>query len=287
MAVSNRAGRDLMIEIKKAEYIYDNHDFPVKAVDDVSLEINNGEFIAVLGRNGSGKSTLARLMNALIIPDSGKVIVLGKDSSEAENVWEIRKNVGMIFQNPDNQIVGTTVIEDVAFGPENLGVEPVEIKKRALKALDMIGIEELRERAPHLLSGGQKQKVAIAGVLAMKPSCIILDESTSMLDPVGRREVLETIRKLNKIENMTIIHITHHMDEACLADRVVVVDEGKIVIQGSPREVFSDVMLIESLGLDVPQVTRLLFNLKKEGLVDDSAVIDIDEAVGKLRALIG
>jgi len=287
MAVSNRAGRDLMIEIKKAEYIYDNHDFPVKAVDDVSLEINNGEFIAVLGRNGSGKSTLARLMNALIIPDSGKVIVLGKDSSEAENVWEIRKNVGMIFQNPDNQIVGTTVIEDVAFGPENLGVEPVEIKKRALKALDMIGIEELRERAPHLLSGGQKQKVAIAGVLAMKPSCIILDESTSMLDPVGRREVLETIRKLNKIENMTIIHITHHMDEACLADRVVVVDEGKIMIQGSPREVFSDVMLIESLGLDVPQVTRLLFNLKKEGLVDDSAVIDIDEAVGKLRALIG
>jgi len=287
MAVSNRAGRDLMIEIKKAEYIYDNHDFPVKAVDDVSLEINTGEFIAVLGRNGSGKSTLARLMNALIIPDSGKVIVLGKDSSEAENVWEIRKNVGMIFQNPDNQIVGTTVIEDVAFGPENLGVEPVEIKKRALKALDMIGIEELRERAPHLLSGGQKQKVAIAGVLAMKPSCIILDESTSMLDPVGRREVLETIRKLNKIENMTIIHITHHMDEACLADRVVVVDEGKIVIQGSPREVFSDVMLIESLGLDVPQVTRLLFNLKKEGLVDDSAVIDIDEAVGKLRALIG
>jgi len=276
-----------MIEIKKAEYIYDNHDFPVKAVDDVSLEINNGEFIAVLGRNGSGKSTLARLMNALIIPDSGKVIVLGKDSSEAENVWEIRKNVGMIFQNPDNQIVGTTVIEDVAFGPENLGVEPVEIKKRALKALDMIGIEELRERAPHLLSGGQKQKVAIAGVLAMKPSCIILDESTSMLDPVGRREVLETIRKLNKIENMTIIHITHHMDEACLADRVVVVDEGKIMIQGSPREVFSDVMLIESLGLDVPQVTRLLFNLKKEGLVDDSAVIDIDEAVGKLRALIG
>jgi len=287
MAVSNRAGRDLMIEIKKAEYIYDNHDFPVKAVDDVSLEINTGEFIAVLGRNGSGKSTLARLMNALIIPDSGKVIVLGKDSSEAENVWEIRKNVGMIFQNPDNQIVGTTVIEDVAFGPENLGVEPVEIKKRALKALDMIGIEELRERAPHLLSGGQKQKVAIAGVLAMKPSCIILDESTSMLDPVGRREVLETIRKLNKIENMTIIHITHHMDEACLADRVVVVDEGKIMIQGSPREVFSDVMLIESLGLDVPQVTRLLFNLKKEGLVDDSAVIDIDEAVGKLRALIG
>jgi len=276
-----------MIEIKKAEYIYDNHDFPVKAVDDVSLEINTGEFIAVLGRNGSGKSTLARLMNALIIPDSGKVIVLGKDSSEAENVWEIRKNVGMIFQNPDNQIVGTTVIEDVAFGPENLGVEPVEIKKRALKALDMIGIEELRERAPHLLSGGQKQKVAIAGVLAMKPSCIILDESTSMLDPVGRREVLETIRKLNKIENMTIIHITHHMDEACLADRVVVVDEGKIMIQGSPREVFSDVMLIESLGLDVPQVTRLLFNLKKEGLVDDSAVIDIDEAVGKLRALIG
>lgn len=276
-----------MIEIRNVEYTYDNHDYPVKAVDDVSLDIRQGEFIAVLGRNGSGKSTIARLMNALIVPGSGKVIVLGMDSSVDDNVWEIRKNVGMIFQNPDNQIVGTTVIEDVAFGPENLGVNPMEIKARAEQSLSRIGILNLKERAPHLLSGGQKQKVAIAGVLAMKPGCIILDESTSMLDPVGRREVLETIRFLNKNENMTIVHITHHMDEACMADRVVVVDEGRIVVQGKPEEVFSDVEKIESLGLDVPQVTRLLYNLKKEGLVDRINIIDIDGAVEKLRSVIG
>jgi energy-coupling factor transport system ATP-binding protein len=276
-----------MIEILKAEYTYDNHDYPVKAVDDVTLDIKSGEFIAVLGRNGSGKSTLARLMNALMIPDNGRVVVMGMDSSEADNVWDIRKNVGMIFQNPDNQIVGTTVIEDVAFGPENLGVEPVEIRKRAEDALKRIGILELKERAPHLLSGGQKQKVAIAGVLAMKPACIILDESTSMLDPVGRREVLETIKYLNENEKMTIVHITHHMDEACLADRVIVIDGGKVVIQGTPVEVFSDVEKIEKLGLDVPQVTRLLHNLKMDGLLDDSRIIDIDGAVEKLRSLIG
>ena len=276
-----------MIEIRNVEYTYDNHDYPVKAVDDVTLDISRGEFIAVLGRNGSGKSTIARLMNALIIPGGGKVIVLGMDSSIDDNVWEIRKNVGMIFQNPDNQIVGTTVIEDVAFGPENLGVNPADIKDRAEESLSRIGILNLKERAPHLLSGGQKQKVAIAGVLAMKPGCIILDESTSMLDPVGRREVLETIRFLNKNENMTIVHITHHMDEACMADRVVVVDEGRIVVQGKPEEVFSDVEKIESLGLDVPQVTRLLYNLKKEGLVDRINIIDIDGAVEKLRSLIG
>ena len=276
-----------MIEIRNVEYTYDNHDYPVKAVDDVTLDISRGEFIAVLGRNGSGKSTIARLMNALIVPGGGKVIVLGMDSSIDDNVWEIRKNVGMIFQNPDNQIVGTTVIEDVAFGPENLGVNPADIKDRAEESLSRIGILNLKERAPHLLSGGQKQKVAIAGVLAMKPGCIILDESTSMLDPVGRREVLETIRFLNKNENMTIVHITHHMDEACMADRVVVVDEGRIVVQGKPEEVFSDVEKIESLGLDVPQVTRLLYNLKKEGLVDRINIIDIDGAVEKLRSLIG
>lgn len=276
-----------MIEIRNVEYTYDNHDYPVKAVDDVTLDISRGEFIAVLGRNGSGKSTIARLMNALIVPGGGKVIVLGMDSSIDDNVWEIRKNVGMIFQNPDNQIVGTTVIEDVAFGPENLGVNPADIKNRAEESLSRIGILNLKERAPHLLSGGQKQKVAIAGVLAMKPGCIILDESTSMLDPVGRREVLETIRFLNKNENMTIVHITHHMDEACMADRVVVVDEGRIVVQGKPEEVFSDVEKIESLGLDVPQVTRLLYNLKKEGLVDRINIIDIDGAVEKLRSLIG
>lgn len=277
----------LLIRAEKAEYTYANNDNPVKAVDGISLSINEGEFVAVLGRNGSGKSTLARMMNALILPDEGDIVVLGMNSNDEENVWKIRGNVGMIFQNPDNQIVGTTVIEDVAFGPENLGVEPAEIKKRAMSALDDIGILELKERAPHLLSGGQKQKVAIAGVLAMKPKCIILDESTSMLDPVGRREVLETVSELNEKENIAIIHITHHMEEACLADRVVIVDDGKIVAQGRPEEVFCDVSGVKALGLDVPQVTQLMFELKKLGIVDDCRVISVDEATERLGRLIG
>jgi energy-coupling factor transport system ATP-binding protein len=209
------------------------------------------------------------------------------DSTKADNIWEIRKNVGMIFQNPDNQIVGTTVTEDVAFGPENLGVEPLKIVERVDNALKDIGIYDLKERAPYTLSGGQKQKVAIAGVLAMKPSCIILDESTSMLDPVGRREVLETVKKLNREENITIIHITHHMDEACIADRVFVFNEGKVVSSGTPEQVFSDVEKIESMGLDVPQVTRLMYNLKKAGIVEDAGVITIEETAKRLGALLG
>ncbi|MCD6322486.1 MAG: energy-coupling factor transporter ATPase [Clostridiales bacterium] len=276
-----------LIKVTDVEYTYQNNDSPVKAVDGISMEINDGEFIAVLGRNGSGKSTLARMLNALILPDKGNIVVLEMDSSIEDNVWSIRKNIGMIFQNPDNQIVGTTVIEDVAFGPENLGVEPVEIKKRAIKALDDIGILKLKERAPHLLSGGQKQKVAIAGVLAMKPRCIILDESTSMLDPVGRHEVLETIQNLNKIEKISIVHITHHMEEACLADRVIIVDNGKLVAQGTPEEVFSDVDGVQSLGLDVPQVTKLMYELKKLGIVDDNRIISVDAAAERLGSLIG
>jgi len=276
-----------LIKVDKAEYTYQNHDSPVKAVDGISVTINDGEFIAVLGRNGSGKSTIARMMNALILPDEGNVVVLGMDSGDEENVWDIRKNVGMIFQNPDNQIIGTTVIEDVAFGPENLGIDPPEIRKRAMKSLEHVGILKLKDRAPHLLSGGQKQKVGIAGVLAMKPKCIILDEATSMLDPVGRREVMDTIRSLNKDENMTIIHITHHMEEACLADRVIIVDDGKLVAQGPPEEVFSDVDGIKSLGLDVPQVTQLMYELKKLGIVTDNRVITVKDAVERLGSLIG
>ncbi|MFO7612074.1 MAG: energy-coupling factor transporter ATPase [Clostridia bacterium] len=279
--------QDIIIETIDAEYTYQNHDYPVMAVDGISMSVRQGEFIVVLGRNGSGKSTFARLLNALIVPDSGKVIVLGMDSSKEENTWEIRKNVGMIFQNPDNQIVGTTVIEDVAFGPENLGVAPAEIKKRVVQALRDVGIYPLMERAPHMLSGGQKQKVAIAGVLAMKPSCIILDESTSMLDPIGRTEVLDAIMHLNKKENLTVIHITHHMDEACLADRVIVVENGRIVSQGTPSEVFSDVEKIEGLGLDVPQVTRLMYNLRKAGLVNETGIITVDEAAERLGRLFG
>lgn len=275
-----------LIKAKNAEYTYQNNDSPVKAVDKISMEINDGEFVAILGRNGSGKSTFARMLNALILPDDGNIIVLGMDSSVEENVWNIRKNVGMIFQNPDNQIVGTTVIEDVAFGPENLGVQPTEIQKRAIQALDEIGILHLKERAPHLLSGGQKQKVAIAGVLAMKPKCIILDESTSMLDPVGRHEVLETIQTLNKVEKISIVHITHHMEEACLADRVLIIDDGKLVAEGAPEEVFSDVDGVQSLGLDVPQVTKLMYELKKLGLVDDNRVISVEAAAERLGSLI-
>lgn len=276
-----------LIKAEKAEYTYANNDSPVKAVDGISIEINDGEFVAVLGRNGSGKSTFARLLNALLLPEEGEIVILGMNSKDEENVWEIRKNVGMIFQNPDNQIIGTTVIEDVAFGPENLGVDPPEIKKRAIKALEHVDIVTLKDRAPHLLSGGQKQKVGIAGVLAMKPKCIILDEATSMLDPVGRREVMETIRGLNKNENMTIIHITHHMEEACLADRVMVVDNGKLVAQGPPEEVFSDVDGIQELGLDVPQVTQLMYELKKLGVVDDNRVISIKDAAERLGRLLG
>lgn len=277
----------LLIKATKLEFSYPNNDKPMKAVDGISMVVEDGEFIAVLGRNGSGKSTLARMMNALILPDSGNIVVLGMDSSIEENIWDIRKNVGMIFQNPDNQIVGTTVIEDVAFGPENLGVEPLEIKKRAVKALNDVGILDLHERAPHMLSGGQKQKVAIAGVLAMKPRCIILDESTSMLDPVGRREVLSTIQKLNKDEKISIIHITHHMNEACLADRVIIVDAGKIVAEGTPVEVFSDVDGVQSLGLDVPQVTQLMYELKKLGIVNDNKIISVQKAAERLGELIG
>lgn len=276
-----------LIKATKLEFSYPNNDKPMKAVDGISMVVEDGEFIAVLGRNGSGKSTLARMMNALILPDSGNIVVLGMDSSIEDNIWDIRKNVGMIFQNPDNQIVGTTVIEDVAFGPENLGVEPLEIRKRAVKALNDIGILNLQDRAPHMLSGGQKQKVAIAGVLAMKPRCIILDESTSMLDPVGRREVLSTIQKLNREEKISIVHITHHMNEACLADRVIIVDEGKIVANGTPADVFSDVDGVKSLGLDVPQVTQLMFELKKLGIVKDYRIISIKEAAERLGALLG
>lgn len=276
-----------LIKAINVEFSYPNNDKPMKAVDGISMAIDDGEFIAVLGRNGSGKSTLARMLNALILPDSGNIIVLGMDSLFEENIWDIRKNVGMIFQNPDNQIIGTTVIEDVAFGPENLGVEPLEIKKRAIKALNDVGILNLQERAPHMLSGGQKQKVAIAGVLAMKPRCIILDESTSMLDPVGRREVLSTIQTLNKEEKISIIHITHHMNEACIADRVIIVDAGKIVATGTPIDVFSDVDGVQSLGLDVPQVTQLMYKLKKLGIVNDNRIISVQEAAERLGALLG
>ncbi|HBG09653.1 MAG TPA: energy-coupling factor transporter ATPase, partial [Firmicutes bacterium] len=222
---------------------------------EVNLEVFEHEFVAVLGRNGSGKSTLAKHVNALLTPTSGQVLVEGLDTGVPENVWEIRQKVGMVFQNPDNQLVATTVEEDVAFGPENLGIPPAEIQRRVTEALEAVDMLPYRLHPPHRLSGGQKQRVAIAGIVSMRPKCIVLDEPTAMLDPAGRSEVMRTIHRLNKEEGITVLHITHHMDEVIGADRVVVMDQGRIVLEGTPREVFSQVDLLRELHLDVPQVT--------------------------------
>lgn len=275
-----------IIEIKDVSYVYrsQGEELPdVQALKDVDLFIKEGEFLAILGRNGSGKSTLAKLMNALLLPAKGTVIVNGFDTMNEELLWDIRSSTGMVFQNPDNQIVGTVVEEDVAFGPENLGVPPQEIRQRVDEALEIIGLTEFKKHAPHLLSGGQKQRVAIAGILAMKPKCIVLDEATAMLDPVGRREVMRILRKLNKEENITIVHITHHMDEAGKADRIMVVDSGKCVMIGTPKEVFRDVEKIKSLGLDVPQVTELMYELNKLGFCFPQDILTVDEALELLQ----
>lgn len=275
-----------IIEVKDVSFIYksSNADRPdVTALSDMNLSIREGEFLAVLGRNGSGKSTLAKLMNALFLPTSGTIIVNGLDTTNEELLWDIRSSTGMVFQNPDNQIVGNVVEEDVAFGPENLGIPPEEIRIRVDTALETIGMTEFKEYAPHRLSGGQKQRVAIAGILAMKPKCIVLDEATAMLDPIGRKEVMRILRKLNTEEGITIVHITHHMDEAGKADRVLVIDEGKRVIVGTPREVFSDVKRIKKLGLDVPQVTELMYELNKCGYNFPTDILTVEEAIACLK----
>lgn len=271
-----------IIEVKNVSYIYkaNSEDRPsVTALKDVDLTIREGEFLAVLGRNGSGKSTLAKLMNALLLPASGTVVVNGFDTLNDEYLWDIRSSTGMVFQNPDNQIVGTIVEEDVAFGPENLGIPPEEIRTRVDEALETIDMTEFKEHAPHLLSGGQKQRVAIAGILAMKPKCIVLDEATAMLDPIGRKEVMRILRKLNTEEGITIVHITHHMDEAGKADRILVIDEGRCVMLGTPGEIFSDVEKIKGMGLDVPQVTELLYELNKSGQSFPMGILSVEEAL--------
>lgn len=272
-----------IIESNNISYKY-NED--KNAVDNVSINIIEGSYNVILGRNGSGKSTLARLFNVLLTPDNGNVLVYGMDTRDEEKIWDIRCNVGMIFQNPDNQIIGTVVEEDIAFGPENLGLEPSEIRKRADYALLCTGMTEYAKHSPHMLSGGQKQRVAIAGILAMKPKCMILDESTSMLDPVGRREVLSVVRALNKEEGMTIILITHNMDEAVNADRVIVMDEGRVVLDGSPKKVLSDVASMKMYGLDVPQVTELFYLLNKAGLNLPEDVICEEEALEILKKVV-
>lgn len=278
-----------IIEVRNASFAYrsgSDDGQEVLALDDISLSVRQGEFLAVLGRNGSGKSTLAKLMNALILPVSGTVIVDGIDTTDEEMLWDIRSTTGMVFQNPDNQIVGTVVEEDVAFGPENLGVPPKEIRARVDEALEMIGMSVFKKHAPHQLSGGQKQRVAIAGILAMRPKCIVLDEATAMLDPVGRREVMRILRRLNSEEGITIVHITHHMDEAGMADRVLVIDNGRCVMIGTPKVVFSDVEKIKSLGLDVPQVTELMYELNKLGFDFPTDILSVDEAVAQLKAYL-
>ncbi len=258
--------------------------FPV--LRDVNLEIKKGEFVAVLGHNGSGKSTLAKHFNAVLLPGSGKVYVGNLDTSDEDNIFKIRQQVGMVFQNPDNQIVATIVEEDVAFALENLGVKPSEIRKRVDDALKQVDMYEYREHAPHQLSGGQKQRIAIAGILAMRPDFIVLDEPTAMLDPKGRKEVLNTIRDLNSNFDTTVILITHYMDEAVNADRVVVIDDGKILLDDVPKEVFSKVELLKSVGLDVPQVTELIYELKSEGITLPDGILTEDECVNALKELL-
>ena len=255
--------------ILKTEHLtfsYPTEDAPKVILDGVDLEIQAGAFVAVLGHNGSGKSTLAKHMNAILLPSGGKVYVSGIDTADEERLLDIRRTVGMVFQNPDNQIVANVVEEDCAFGPENLGVPPDEIRTQVDAALRAVGMYHLRDHAPHLLSGGQKQRIAIAGVLAMKPRCVVLDEPTAMLDPIGRREVLETVKKLNVENEVTVVLITHHMDEAAQAGRVIVMSDGKIVADGAPRDIFPQVEMLRSVGLAPPETVELMYELRKEGL---------------------
>jgi len=255
------------------------------AVKNINLEVKKGEFLVVLGHNGSGKSTIAKHMNALVLPTDGTVVVDGLNTSDPENVWNIRAKAGMVFQNPDNQLVATIVEEDVAFGPENLGIEPTEIRRRVDDSLEKVGMSKYSRHAPHLLSGGQKQRVAIAGILAIQPQCIIFDEPTAMLDPSGRRDVLNNIKYLNKNYGMTIVLITHYMDEAAQADRIIVMDDGNIKMEGTPREIFPQVERMKEMGLDVPQVTQLAHELKKAGIHINEKILNVDEMVNELCQL--
>lgn len=247
------------------------------ALDEVDLDVKQGEFVAILGHNGSGKSTLAKHLNVLLRPGGGTLWVDGKDAEDADNLWAIRQNAGMVFQNPDNQIIASVVEEDVAFGPENIGVPTDEIWKRVEKSLKSVGMIQYREHSPNKLSGGQKQRVAIAGVMAMEPKCIILDEPTAMLDPNGRREVLEAVEQLNKEKDVTIILITHYMEEVIYADKVFVMDKGAVTLQGTPREVFSEVERLKELRLDVPQVTLLAHALRQEGFPMPKGILTKEE----------
>ena len=268
------------------EYIRRDEDGKVeeirRAVDGVDLDVQRGEFIAILGHNGSGKSTLAKHINAILTPTEGTMWVGGMDTREEKDIWNIRQTAGMVFQNPDNQIIGSVVEEDVGFGPENLGVPSLEIWDRVQESLQAVEMLEYRHHSPNRLSGGQKQRVAIAGVVAMHPKCIVLDEPTAMLDPNGRKEVIRTVRALNEVEEVTVILITHYMEEVVWADKVIVMDDGKIVMQGTPREIFSRVDELKKYSLDVPQVTLLAHELKEKGVPLSDGILTIDELVDEL-----
>ncbi|MBQ9070407.1 MAG: energy-coupling factor transporter ATPase [Clostridia bacterium] len=288
-----------IIKNENLSFVYDDEGTSVSAVsavippalDDVTVSIKKGEYIAVLGHNGSGKSTFAKLLNMILKPINGRVYIDGKDITCEEftedEMFEVRSKVGMVFQNPDNQLVATVVEEDVAFGPENLGLPRAEIRKRVDEALDVVGMAEYANHAPHKLSGGQKQRVAIAGIIAMKPKVIIFDESTAMLDPLGRREVLEIMEKLNREDNITVINITHYMEEAARADRVLIINDGKLLLDGSPREIFSKVDFLHSIGLESPQGTELLFELSSLGYDVPTDAISEDECYDALKTLLG
>ena len=276
---------DNFIEFQNVTFSYDEDEentLGETVIENFSLKIKKGDFVAVLGHNGCGKSTIAKLCNGINIPKSGKVLVDGIDTADEEKINDIRQKVGMVFQNPDNQIVATIVEDDVAFGPENLGVEPSEIRHRVDEALKRVGMYDFRLSEPHKLSGGQKQRVAIAGIIAMQPQCIVLDEPTSMLDPRGRKEVMDTIKMLNEQYGITVIFITHYMDEAAQANRVVVMEKGEIILDGKPREVFNHISVLKKVGLDVPESTFLARELKNEGIDIKGDILTADELLGEI-----
>ncbi len=272
-----------MISVEHLRFSYPSPGEPPHLVlDDIDLEIQKGAFVALLGHNGSGKSTLAKHFNAILLPEGGRVLVAGMDTADEEKLYHIRRLVGMVLQNPDNQLVSTIVEEDVAFGPENLGIPPAEIRQRVDRALKTVGMYEYRLHSPHKLSGGQKQRVAIAGIIAMEPECIVLDEPTAMLDPQGRQEVMETIQNLNKQHGITVVLITHYMDEAALADRVVVMNDGRILMDGPPKQVFSQVEQLRAVELDVPQPTELCYLLRKAGIDLPGDILTVEECIDAL-----
>lgn len=279
-----------IVEFHNVTFCYDadeGEQQPEPAIRDFTFNVKKGEFVAVLGHNGSGKSTVAKLSNSILIPNEGKVLVKGMDTADEDLSYEIRKTVGVVFQNPDNQIVASIVEEDVAFGPENLGLPREEIRKRVDDSLKAVGMYEYSHHEPHKLSGGQKQRVAIAGIIAMRPECIFLDEPTAMLDPKGRKEVMDTVIKLNKEYGMSVVFITHFMEEAVLADRVAVIDNSRLLLEGTPKEVFKQEDLLRSVGLDIPQITNLAREMKKSGVKVDDSVLTLNEFVENITSLLG